>query len=102
MTIFRVNTDRDEAKIVEVVKEDRVLKKALEQWKKTREPFAKKIASDAPKLIKASRAVYTAADKQLKELSKDKQGKKEQIKSLTKIRKTAYDTTVVLQKLMKS
>jgi len=97
MTIFRVNIDRDEPQIVgiknKLKKEDPEMVKLIDLYIDTQTELFKMMQKHAKPVIKVSRKLYTASDKKLKELQKDKKKNAEAIKEVTKLRKFAYDTT---------
>ncbi len=97
MTVFRVNIDRDDAQIVgihrELKKEDPEMAKLTELYIDTQLKMFDMMRKHAAPVIKTSRQLYTASDKRLKELNKDKARNKEMIKKVLKLRKFAYDTT---------
>lgn len=101
MTIFRVNIDRDEAQVVgiqkKLKKEDPEMAKLVGLYVDTQIALFTMMQKHAKPVIKVSRQLYTAADKRLKELNKDKKKNAEAIKEVTKLRKFAYETTMSLK-----
>lgn len=97
MTIFRVNIDRDEAQVVGIQqkfkKEDPEMAKLAGLYLDTQLRYFVMMQKHAAPVIKTSRRLYTACDKKLKELKKDKKASKEQIREVLKLRKYAYETT---------
>ena len=78
-------------------KEDPEMAKLSELYVDAQLAYFEMAKKHAKPVIKASRKLYAAADKKLKELNKDKAKNKEQIAEMLKLRKFAYDTTMSLK-----
>ena len=99
MTVFRVNIKRDRAAVVKLFgKKDRELVKITEDWNDGCGKYAYMIEHLGKDVIKRSRKVYAAADKRIKELSKNKKNI-DDVATLLNLRKTSYDMTMALKKL---
>ncbi len=100
MTIFRVDTDRDLAKLVEKGPKrikDKELEKALKEFRSIKDLISKlrDMEYDVSINVKNARNIYSICDKRLKQKELSKDDKEE----LLYIRKKAYDFTMQMKKL---
>lgn len=102
LTIFRVNTDRDDPVVVKKLKEkDPTLSKCMWEWAGISLKLHDIFKKQGGPLLKASRKMYALSDKRLKLLAKDKQADKKEIEMLMKHRKRAYDMGLFIKEHMK-
>lgn len=97
MTIFRVNYEKDQPIVLRQLR-DPAVARLNKQWQDEFADFAAlvtKIELSGSKLVRASRAVYGAADTKLKDPGVSKEDKEE----LLKLRKRSYDFTNSLKSM---
>ena len=98
MTIYRVKAS-DKAEVVKKLKkEDPDIVKLTDMWFDAQMAYYKMMAQEGKNVMKVSRRLYGAADKKLKELSKDKEKNKEKIQQVLRLRKWSYDLTMSIKK----
>lgn len=101
MTIFRVNIDRDQARVVKSLKEkDPELPKLIDEWAKVTNSFDDVLKKHGPKIMQMSRRVYKLTDTKLKEMARDKKADKDDLQTVKHLRKQAYDLTMHIKKQM--
>ncbi len=99
MTVFRVDTDRDEATVVKKLKQHDDVVKATKEWNKAFGKFRGMLEKDGKRVVSLSRQVYRISNAKLKEMKKDEKASPDDIAALLDLRKSSYDLTMSLKKL---